>query len=166
MPRVVDLTQSSDDAAPADNAQLRALEDAIRVCPTDILVESVIRLVRTDHTVQRAFSKELVGVSKKRKNNAPAAAPVAKWQTCDQCGEHYDATEEDQECCYHDGELEVDEECFEDHDEDCHGPMDTPANRRDWPENFKWTCCDETTNSEGCRTGEHVPKQDKRRRVR
>ncbi|EEB87969.1 hypothetical protein MPER_14459, partial [Moniliophthora perniciosa FA553] len=28
-------------------------------------------------------------------------------------------------------------------DEDCHGPMDTEENRKEFPENFKWSCCNE-----------------------
>ena len=55
------------------------------------------------------------------------------------------------------GELEILEENFVDWDEACHGPMDTPANRRTYPENFQWTCCDKNGLSSGCVRGEHRP---------
>ena len=52
---------------------------------------------------------------------------------------------------YHYGECECDEELFVDWDEDCHGPMDTPDNRKDYPENFVWSCCGESLGeSDGC----------------
>ena len=61
------------------------------------------------------------------------------------------------------GELEVREESFVDWDE-CHGPMDTPANRRSYPENFQWTCCDNTALSSGCVRREHRPIVAKKRK--
>ena len=52
---------------------------------------------------------------------------------------------------HHNGECECDEEGFVDWDEDCHGPMDTPENRKEYPENFVWTCCGESLGeSRGC----------------
>ena len=39
---------------------------------------------------------------------------------------------------------EADTDAFVDWDERCHGPMDTKANRRQFPENFVWSCCDGT----------------------
>jgi len=41
----------------------------------------------------------------------------------------------------HDGELEADEDAWPDHDERCHGPVDTKTNRRNHPEGFLWSCC-------------------------
>lgn len=42
------------------------------------------------------------------------------------------------------GDLEpyYDSDFWADHDEDCHGPIDTQENRRDHPEGFQWDCCD------------------------
>eukprot|EP01084_Bolivina_argentea_P023850 44544_1 len=51
---------------------------------------------------------------------------------------------------YHPGDLEVDWYAWPDHDEECHGRIDTNANRREYPENFKWNCCDEQGNESGC----------------
>ena len=62
------------------------------------------------------------------------------------------------------GELECDDDAFEDHDEACHGPTDTEENRRDYPEHFIWTCCDENGLADGCEIGEHVPVVRKKAR--
>ena len=52
---------------------------------------------------------------------------------------------------HHSGTCECDEDSFVDWDEDCHGLMDTRENRKEYPENFVWTCCGEyLTESEGC----------------
>lgn len=52
---------------------------------------------------------------------------------------------------YHEGELEVDWDYWADHDEDCHGTIDTKTNRREHPDGFRWNCCDEVgTYARGC----------------
>ena len=52
------------------------------------------------------------------------------------------------------GELEVDYDEWPDHDEDCHGPIDTKMNRRENPEGFRWSCCDALgTYAQGCEDG-------------
>lgn len=61
------------------------------------------------------------------------------------------------------GILEVDYEAFADHDEDCHGPMDTDENRRQFPGNFIWSCCEEDGASEGCLKAPHTVGNKKRR---
>eukprot|EP00282_Hemiselmis_andersenii_P012079 CAMPEP_0114117398 /NCGR_PEP_ID=MMETSP0043_2-20121206/5012_1 /TAXON_ID=464988 /ORGANISM="Hemiselmis andersenii, Strain CCMP644" /LENGTH=184 /DNA_ID=CAMNT_0001209787 /DNA_START=31 /DNA_END=586 /DNA_ORIENTATION=+ len=42
---------------------------------------------------------------------------------------------------HHDGELEVDDDAWPDHDERCHGTIDSNSMRREFPENFIWSCC-------------------------
>jgi hypothetical protein len=39
------------------------------------------------------------------------------------------------------GELEPDYEAWPDHDERCHGPIDTDDNKREFPDSFEWSCC-------------------------
>ena len=54
---------------------------------------------------------------------------------------------------HHPGFLEVDwdGDFWADHDEDCHGPIDTKTNRKDYPEGFVWNCCGKIgTFAEGC----------------
>jgi hypothetical protein len=57
---------------------------------------------------------------------------------------------------HHPGELEVDwdGDCWPDHDENCHGPIDTNSNRREFPENFIWSCCEKPGDESGCEKGE------------
>ena len=52
---------------------------------------------------------------------------------------------EEEEVQYHPGELEFDHESntWDDWDERCHGPRDTNSHRSEYPEGFKWSCCDE-----------------------
>ena len=52
--------------------------------------------------------------------------------------------------------MEPDDDAFADHDEDCHGPIDTPEMRDMYPECFIYTCCDQDGSSVGCKTGRHV----------
>lgn len=61
------------------------------------------------------------------------------------------------------GELKVDdsEDFWADHDEDCHGEIDTDEMREEFPEGFKWDCCNEKGDSdEYCEIGRHVAKAD------
>lgn len=83
-----------------------------------------------------------------------------RYALCVNCEEEFDVTDnvDDEGCMYHDGELEVDQDMFVDHDENCHGPMDSEDNRRDYPENFIYSCCDEDGQAEGCQTGRHVER--------
>ena len=56
---------------------------------------------------------------------------------------------------HHPGELEVDYEgdFWADHDEDCHGTIDTNSMRREYPDGFIWDCCGKNGNSKGCKQG-------------
>lgn len=47
-----------------------------------------------------------------------------------------------------------------DHDEDCHGPIDTVEMRRDCPDGFVWSCCEKTGPEEGCTEGYHNAEPD------
>jgi hypothetical protein len=62
------------------------------------------------------------------------------------------------------GDLEVDwaGDSWADHDENCHGPIDTPEMREEFPDGFIWNCCDETGEAEGCKKARHRPDRTKR----
>jgi hypothetical protein len=66
------------------------------------------------------------------------------------------------------GELEVDWEgdFWADHDERCHGIIDSEESRKEHPEGFIWDCCDEEGDEEGCEVGEHVPNLGKKLKVK
>jgi hypothetical protein len=55
------------------------------------------------------------------------------------------------------GELEVDYDgdFWADHDERCHGTIDTDEMREEFPDGFTWNCCDNTGSEKGCVTGRH-----------
>ena len=94
------------------------------------------------------------------------SAPVkVKHALCTQCGEVFSSAENDQDACnWHDDELEVDDDKYDwpDHDEDCHGVIDSFDMRLEYPENFTWACCDEDGGvTDGCTTGRHASKGDK-----
>lgn len=60
--------------------------------------------------------------------------------------------------CWPTGELEpdYDDDAWPDHDEDCHGPIDTDENRMEFPEGFIWSCCDKQGHRSGCTRGRHT----------
>jgi hypothetical protein len=48
-----------------------------------------------------------------------------------------------------------------DHDEDCHGTIDTNEMREDFPDGFAWTCCDKLGSEPGCKRGRHQSNPEK-----
>lgn len=50
---------------------------------------------------------------------------------------------------------QADDEMFPDHDEQCHGPMDTEENRIDYPERFIYECCDRHGDEAPCHRDWH-----------
>ncbi|EIM90952.1 uncharacterized protein STEHIDRAFT_49753 [Stereum hirsutum FP-91666 SS1] len=178
MPEVIDLTDLPSDleedpeqspppypdeedegSIPREETRPQLL-DAIQTVPEQRLRQLVTNLVYTLPAAEQALTDELVVVRKRTREVA------SRWEVCDHCDEEFDVgTKRRQgECQYHPGDLEVNYEAFVDWDPDCHGPEDTPQNRRDFPENFQWNCCDEDGTVRGCEKGVHVPLEHKRRR--
>ncbi|KAJ7056705.1 hypothetical protein C8F01DRAFT_1086991 [Mycena amicta] len=170
---VIDLTGDTSDsdneeeeASDGDEEQptIAQLQAAVSTAPEARLRLVLTRLVARNAAVRRALAKDLLTV------NAPAPATVARvvprWETCENCRESYDVNAQDnEECVFHPGDLEVDYEKFVDWDEDCHGPMDSRGNRRDYPENFTWSCCDADGTAPGCVNGRHRAKAHKKRHL-
>ncbi|KAJ7352326.1 hypothetical protein DFH08DRAFT_84448 [Mycena albidolilacea] len=149
-------SDEEDSSSDPSRAQLRA---AIFRVPEARLREVLADLVDTVPAVYHALARELVTVSRTTR------VVVPRWETCSNCGETYDVNSDDEECTFHPGEMEVDEEKFDDWDEGCHGPIDTEHTRKEFPENFSWTCCDGDGTTEGCVTGHHSPAVHKKQRV-
>lgn len=65
------------------------------------------------------------------------------------------------------GELEVDYDAdiWADHDENCHGTIDTESMREENPEGFVWNCCDKPGDEAGCYRGRHEADPTKSRRA-
>lgn len=64
------------------------------------------------------------------------------------------------------GEREPDYESrtWWDHDEDCNGRISDLED--EYPEGFKYNCCERVGTSEGCRIGTHVEKDTSFKRAR
>lgn len=52
-----------------------------------------------------------------------------------------------------------------DHDENCHGIIDSDFCRKEYPEGFIWSCCGEIGTHPGCKSSQHEsdPARSKRR---
>ncbi|KAK5993806.1 hypothetical protein PT974_07243 [Cladobotryum mycophilum] len=77
---------------------------------------------------------------------------------CVQCDQPFDTNENtEKDCIYHNGELEVDYDgdAWADHDERCHGTIDTDEMREEHPDGFVWSCCDKSGEEKGCKFGRH-----------
>jgi len=169
---VIDLTlddSSDEEGQPAVHGNLNDVPRAHLLAAIDTVPELRLRqiikkLVDEEPAFERALLDELVAV-KKRTHEA-----MSRWGICDNCEEEFDVSElrYEEECTYHTGGLEVDVDQFADHDERCHGPMDTEENRRSFPQGFYWNCCEgQGADHPGCEVGQHVPRtpETKRRRI-
>ncbi|KAF7312035.1 hypothetical protein MIND_00215600 [Mycena indigotica] len=158
-----DLEQGSFDEDEQTTPTLDQLNAAISSAPVARLQLILIRLAKKNPAVRKALTKELLTIS------GPPTAPVRvipRWEICENCGNSYDVNvaEDNEDCVFHPGDLEVEDDKFVDWDEDCHGPMDTRSNRREFPENFTWSCCEGDGTAGGCVNGRHRPKSNKRQR--
>lgn len=62
------------------------------------------------------------------------------------------------------GELEpdYDGDFWADHDERCHGVIDTDTMREDFPDGFVWDCCNRLGSEPGCQKGYHESNPEKK----
>jgi len=156
------LSGDSEEEVVVVDAPTRAkLHAAIFNVSEQRLRQVVADMMDTIPGVDSALAKEFLTL--KRKSQLMGQ----RWEKCANCDDEFDVSTEREhdECNFHPGELNLDEASFVDWDEDTHGPMDTPSNRREYPENFKWSCCGNDGLSEGCVTGQHeiaVPQKKRR----
>ena len=63
------------------------------------------------------------------------------------------------------GDMEPDYESdfWADHDENCHGIIDSKESREEYPEGFLWDCCGRIGTDPGCVSFRHEAHPDKRR---
>ncbi|EPQ53998.1 hypothetical protein GLOTRDRAFT_43780 [Gloeophyllum trabeum ATCC 11539] len=150
MSDTIDLTRSDNDQDDETVAQLyAAIESAAEERVRDLMVTLASDVPAARQLLLRALVPENgqnMGNENRTGNGVVRRAEV-RWETCKNCGEEYDANEE-RECVYH--------PAFVDWDEDVHGEMDTKRNRRDYPENFTWTCCKRDGRKDGCREDVHA----------
>ncbi|KAH6617648.1 hypothetical protein F5144DRAFT_587025 [Chaetomium tenue] len=109
-------------------------------------------------------------VSGKAEGGNPQSGPNSKKRKlvptlsiCIQCGQAFHEGTTDR-CRYHDGELEpdYDGDFWADHDERCHGVIDTDSMREDFPDGFVWDCCNRLGSEPGCQKGYHESNPEKK----
>ncbi|KAF1736549.1 hypothetical protein CRV24_002156 [Beauveria bassiana] len=117
-------------------------------------LRAVLRALCKDKDI---CTKALVMVEKLEKAEGSAMADnnvgerEAKLAICVRCEKAFSVDDnEDYDCVYHN-----DDPAWYDHDVRCHGDLDTPENRKKYPEAFLWDCCDEVSTTEGCKMGRH-----------
>ncbi|KAF5534940.1 hypothetical protein FPHYL_13321 [Fusarium phyllophilum] len=143
------------------------LEDMLQA--PDATVRAILRALCQDSgTRSRALSyfeslEAINDSSDTRKRKAEDELSI-----CVQCDEAFYTNDNNDKdaCCYHWGELEVDYDAdvWADHDENCHGTIDTDSMREENPDGFVWTCCDKPGDKAGCTFGRHEADPNKSRR--
>ncbi|CAL8583818.1 hypothetical protein XPA_009435 [Xanthoria parietina] len=122
-----------------------------------VLAEAILLVPRDG-----SWTKPTSASNSSSKNEAAAAAEGARntaqgrkrlrprYATCRNCEEEFDVTQNGSEdCVYHPEETEVDYDAatWVDHDEDCHGTIDSEEMRREFPEAFIYPCCENIHDS-------------------
>ncbi|KAK0760642.1 hypothetical protein N5P37_006837 [Trichoderma harzianum] len=105
----------------------------------------------------RSVAKKVSKLAREMKTSARTKA------VCVQCSATFDPSDTAKNCFYHNGQLEADYDgdFWADHDEDCHGTIDTDEMREEFPEGFIWNCCDKGGDDIGCRWGRHQSDPNK-----
>jgi len=131
--------------------------DGITLPPTRSIVAGTSPQAPLQSIQPRIVQAPQQPATKKRKSS--------RHVVCGRCEEVFDAEAERQPkaCQFHSGSLEADYEMFEDHDEECHGAIDSREMQDEFPENYIWSCCDGTGDTEGCTMGMHVEKGGRKR---
>ncbi|KLU90141.1 hypothetical protein MAPG_09107 [Magnaporthiopsis poae ATCC 64411] len=171
---------------PSTTPPLGPLNEAIDEISADRLRQFVRELCATSEPARKHFSDRLlvaetvpvVDLTTEDADNTPAKGGASKdqkrkhtrqrYEMCEQCNEEYDVeTNGPTSCVWHEGKSvpDYDGDFWADHDEQCHGTIDSEWAREEFPEGFIWTCCEEVgADAEGCQTGAHVPKSRKKAR--
>ncbi|KAK5651495.1 hypothetical protein OQA88_11949 [Cercophora sp. LCS_1] len=108
-----------------------------------------------------------VGLLRKLDNTVPVTKPAQETiEICVQCDTPFKESENTKRACrFHNGDMEADYDLWPDHDEDCHGPVETSYNKRNYPEKFMWNCCDRYGDEPGCRMSRHQANPSKNKRL-
>ncbi|KAF9065820.1 hypothetical protein BDP27DRAFT_1190220, partial [Rhodocollybia butyracea] len=146
--------ESSDDGVPELqlNKESRSqLYLALSAVPEAQIRNILTQLIEQVPAVEYALTKEFVTLKRRLDTYG------TRMETCAQCDEEFDMDfkRTKDECSFHPGHLEPDYDSFEDWDEDVHGPIDSTDTRKEFPENFLWSCCGEDGVSEGCVQSTH-----------
>lgn len=159
-----------------DQRSRAQLHDAIATASEARLRHVLAELVDRVPAAEQLAIKEFV-TRKKRTREL-----VSRWESCSRCGMEFDVNtrREVDECSFHPGtfqspiygfensgrlpgHIQADEDAFADWDEACQGPIDSDESRNTYPENYIWTCCEQTSNSDGCTQSKHVSRASTKR---
>ncbi|KAK1761564.1 hypothetical protein QBC47DRAFT_31354 [Echria macrotheca] len=132
------------------------------VPPMDPLPQPSERMMK-----RKASDEQLPALNGKTNGLADSAPKRAKLveekvQHCIQCDQPFLESENAEGlCCYHPEDMEPDDshDIFADMDE-WHGDMDTEENRREFPDAFRFLCCEEDGTAKGCTYGRHLAGVD------
>lgn len=102
---------------------------------------------------------------------------TSRYAVCENCKERFDITSNCvRDCYWHEGkivppivlssescsnmlagdkELDYESDIWADHDERCHGLMDSFEDDPHYADGFRWTCCDADAANEGCKYTKH-----------
>ncbi|KAJ4493076.1 hypothetical protein C8J55DRAFT_556046 [Lentinula edodes] len=144
---------SSDSAEVQINRDSRTRLYLALAAISETQIRSILnQLIEQVPAVEYALTRELVTL--KRKLNHDYERHIER---CTNCHEEFDThtKRSNTECSFHPGSLKPNWNSFPDWDEDVHGPIDAEETRREYPENFMWSCCKEDGESEGCVHGAH-----------
>lgn len=91
----------------------------------------------------------------------PNALKRRRYEICDNCNKDFDVSKASKNCVFHPEMSEPDDESdfWADHDENCHGTIDSDWCRKEYPEELIYPCCDRDLNSTGCVRGYHQMKE-------
>ncbi|EAT82605.1 hypothetical protein HBH56_112270 [Parastagonospora nodorum] len=159
-----DTSRPSENSRPNNiSVDASVLHDAIDSATIDRL-RTVLRAICTENTAafKLACDHLLVvqGADGDTDTKRKRDERLQRFEICEQCQEEYDVLDNpDDACVWHPGETEPDFEgdFWADHDEDCHGEIDSEWARKEYPEGFVYSCCDAKANEEGCQMDAHKP---------
>ncbi|EKD16525.1 hypothetical protein MBM_04994 [Drepanopeziza brunnea f. sp. 'multigermtubi' MB_m1] len=100
------------------------------------------------------------GLAPKSRGFTPGYRRGGRRSSCNR-NERYDINENDEtSCTRHRGEKTVDccSDFWADHDERCHGRMESLNNDPDWVGGFMWSCCEAPIDAPGCESSSDEPK--------
>ncbi|KAI0019717.1 hypothetical protein F4780DRAFT_780210 [Xylariomycetidae sp. FL0641] len=137
----------------------------------DATARAVLKALCHDLDIQKralVYLDRIEATQKQVPNDDPAnrkRKAESEIHLCVQCeNPFYEEDNHSKACEFHEGELECDPYSGEwaDWDENCHGDLDTPYNREEYPNGFTWTCCEKRGSDSPCTRGRHQAEREQR----
>ncbi|KAF3937404.1 hypothetical protein ABW19_dt0207080 [Dactylella cylindrospora] len=140
------------------------LEDIDTVSEDNL--RSILRSLCDDPKTLKKAETHFTKLNTVRTTNSKKRGSESMTSVCVQCNESFNEEENASKSCqYHTGHREVDfeSEVWEDMWEGDMKQTDFEDEGlvEEWPEGYRWTCCDEEGDHPGCRKGKHASKRDR-----